>query len=366
MLQEMVLKDPTFFTPVRFTRELAAGSDSPRGRLLIACCRSGAELSHKVALRYKDLLERNGDPCDVLHLANVDLQFSDTETCARLDIDVSGDDVYLFQALLDPTSRRSIDQNYIAFLVAVRTFREWGANHVTGVLPYLAYARQDKPTRFTREPTTAKLMADLSISAGIDRLITWDPHCMPIHGFYGHVPITNLESMTLFSSVYRRFKNRQDVILIAPDAGASKFVTYVGRMLNLNCAIASKDRPIKEEVVVSEVIGDFSAKRVAIILDDMISSGGTVYELVKKLVTEKGIEEVYLGVSHNLCRGLAHQRLMELYEHYHLKELVITNSIPQTEGFRSLPFISIFCLSDILARVINRIHYNRSISDLFG
>jgi ribose-phosphate pyrophosphokinase len=189
---------------------------------------------------------------------------------------------------------------------------------------------------------------------------------MPIHGFYGHVPIINLESMALFSSVYQRFKNRQDVILVAPDAGASKFVTYVGRILNLNCAIASKDRPVKEEVVVSEVIGDFSAKRVAIILDDMISSGGTVYELVKKLVTEKGIEEVYLGISHNLCMELAYQRLIELYEHYHLKELVITNSIPQTERFRSLPFISIFCLSDILARVINRIHYNRSISDLFG
>jgi hypothetical protein len=157
MLQEMVLKSPTFFTPSRFTQELAAGSDSPRGRLLIASCRSGAELSHKVALRYKDLLERNGDPCDVLHLANVDLQFSDTETCARLEIDVSGDDVYLFQALLDPTSCRSIDQNYMAFLVSVRTFREWGANYVTGVLRYLAYARQDKPTRFTREPATAKL-----------------------------------------------------------------------------------------------------------------------------------------------------------------------------------------------------------------
>jgi len=355
-----------FITPGRFAQEQSQGSESPRGRLLIACCRSGFELSQKVVYRYNELLAKNGTSCDVHHLANIDRQFSDSETCVRLDIDVSGDDVFLFQALLDPTSNRSIDQNYMAFLIAVRTIREWGANHITGVLPYLAYARQDKPTRFTREPTTAKLMADLSVVAGIDRLVTWDPHCTPIHGFYGQIPINNLESLALFSSVFKRFQSRPDVILVAPDAGASKFVTFLGRILNLNCAIASKDRPNIEEAEISEIIGDFSEKRVAVVLDDMISSGGTVYELVKKLVIEKRIEEVYLGVSHSLCMEVAYQRLLDLHEHYHLKEMVVTNSIPQTRQFCELPFVSIACLSDILARVINRIHYNRSMSDLMN
>lgn len=113
---------------------------------------------------------------DLIYLENVDGQFSDSETFARLSQDVSGGDVYLFQGLLDPVSEQSVDQNYMAFLIAVRAFREWGANHVTGILPYLAYARQDKPTQYEREPATANLMADMSIAAGIDRLITWHPH----------------------------------------------------------------------------------------------------------------------------------------------------------------------------------------------
>ena len=282
-----------------------------------------------------------------------------------MDLHVGGYDVFLFQAIFDPTSDRTIDQNYIALLIAARTFREHGANHVTAVLPYLAYARQDKPTKFMREPTTAKLMADLSIEAGIDWLIAWDPHCGQIRGFYGRTPVNMLESLTLFIEVFQRFRGREDAIVVAPDAGASKFVTHLGRALNLKCAIASKYRPCPEEVVISEIIGDFTGKRVAIILDDMISGGGTVYKLIKKLVEEKGIEEVYLGASHNLCVGRARERLLALYTDYHLKEVVVTNSIPQTDEFQALPFVSVKCLSDTLSRTVNRIHYNRSVSEVF-
>jgi phosphoribosylpyrophosphate synthetase len=118
--------------------------------------------------------------------------------------------------------------------------------------------------------------------------------------------------------------------------------------------------------MVAEVIGDFEGKQVALVLDDMISSGGTVYALIKKLVAEKGIEEVYLSASHNLCVASAAERLAELHSDYHLKEMVVTNSIPQTAAFQSLPFVSVRCLSDTLTRVINRIHYNRPASELFS
>lgn len=354
-----------FFTPERFAEEQRRRMVSPRGPLMIAGCCSGSGLSAKVVQRYNELLKESGSEVTLLHTENIDKRFTDGETCVRLDCHVGGCDVFLIQALFDPTSSISIDQNYMAFLIAARTFRENGASHVTGVLPYLAYARQDKPTKFTREATTAKLMADLAIQAGIDRMLVWDPHCDQIRGFYGSMPVNMLESLTLFIEEFSRFRGRQDVIVVAPDAGASKFVTHFGRALDLKCAIASKYRPRPEEVVISEIIGDFAGKKTAIVLDDMISGGGTMCSLIEKLSKEKGIQEVYLGVSHNLCVGKARGRLSEMRAKYGLKEVVVTNSIPQTEEFRSLPFVKVKCLSDTLSRAINRIHYNRSVSEVF-
>lgn len=355
----------TFYTPERITQERSQRDETNRGRLLIASCRSGDYLANKVVKRYEQLLVKANTDGSISRLENIDFQFSDTETCVRLEHDVSGHDVFLFQALLNPKSETSIDQNYTAFLIAARAFREWGARHITGVLPYLAYARQDKPTRFTREPTTAKLMADLSIKAGIDRLITWDPHTASIQGFYEHVPVEKLESMTMFTNAYRGLEGREEVILVASDAGASKLVTHLGRVLDLNSAIASKHRPEPEEAVISEVIGDFSGKQIAIVLDDMISSGGTVDGVIKKLVTEKGISEVRLGVSHNLGLDIAKARLINLHQEYGLKEVLVTNSVPQKGDFRQLSFVKIYDLADVLSRVINRIHFNRPVSELF-
>ncbi|MBM3240120.1 ribose-phosphate pyrophosphokinase [Candidatus Poribacteria bacterium] len=365
MTKELNANQKVFFTPERFAQEQAQRMESTRGRLLIAGCCSGSYLSTSVVERYKELLVEAGSGDEVLHIENIDYRFANSETCVRLDIHVGGYDVFLFQALRNPTLDYSVDGNYMTFLIAARTFREHGANHVTAVLPYLAYGRQDKPTKFMREPTTAKLMADLSIEAGVDRLITWDAHCDQIRGFYGSIPANMLDPLTLFIEEFRCFQGREDVIAVAPDAGASNLITHFGRALNLKCAIASKERPRPDEVIISEIIGDFTGKKVAIILDDEISTGGTLYELIKKLVEEKGIEEIHLGASHSLCMERARERFVALHADYHLKEVVVTNSIPQTDEFLALPFFSVRCLSDTLARTINRIHYNRSVSELF-
>lgn len=329
-----------------------------RGRWTIASCRAGAEMGDRIVQHIRSNQVERGSGDDLLYLESVDGQFSDSETIVRLEQDVNGTDVYLIQALLDPISGQSVDQNYMALFIAVRAFREWGANHVTGILPYLAYARQDKPTEHAREPTTANLMADLSLAAGLDRLVTWHPHSPQLQGFYNTIPIVKLESLALFTDVFGRFQNREDVIMVAPDAGASKFVTRIARALNLNAAIASKYRPRPEQASIQEVIGDFTGKTVAIILDDMISSGGTVYALIKELVAKKGIEVVHLGVSHNLCMGVAHERLQELVEKYGLREIVVTNSIPQTKAFRALPGFHVRDVSDVLSQVILQIHQN--------
>jgi ribose-phosphate pyrophosphokinase len=336
-----------------------------RGRWTIASCRAGAEMGDRLVQHIRSQRADRGIDDDLLYLESVDAQFSDSETIVRLEQDVNGTDVYLIQALLDPISGQSVDHHYMAFLIAVRAFREWGANHVTGILPYLAYARQDKSSEHAREPTTANLMADLSIAAGLDRLVTWHPHSPQLQGFYNTIPIVKLESLALFAEVFGRFQNREDVILVAPDAGASKLVTRLARALHLNAAIASKYRPRPEEASIQEVIGDFTGKRVAIIVDDMISSGGTVYALIKELVLRKGIEVVHLGASHNLCMEVARERLQELVEKYGLREIVVTNSIPQTKAFQELPGFQVRDISAVLSQVILQIHHNLPVGGLF-
>ncbi|NDJ86361.1 MAG: ribose-phosphate pyrophosphokinase [Chloroflexi bacterium] len=294
------------------------------------------------------------------YLEDIDFRFSDSEVGVRLDVDVSGSDVFLFQALFDPATGGSVDENYLALLVAARTLREWGAHKVTAVLPYLAYSRQDKPTRFQREPTTAKLMADLAISAGVDRLVTWHPHYQQIHGFYSGIPVDVMQAHDYFVDVFKDYHGREDVVLVAPDIGASKFVTYLGRSLELQVAIASKFHPEREQTMITQIIGDLSNKRIALVVDDMMSSGGTMFGVVQKLVNEYAIEQVLLGVSHNLCSDKAHQRLLRLRENDHLQQLYVTNSIPQSENFAELPFVTVHDLTATLTQTIMRIHFERS------
>lgn len=328
---------------------------------MIASCRSGAALAGRVVSRYEDLLAERGAAREVPYLEAVDFQFSDGETCVRLGADVSGHDVFLLQALYDPGSDRSVDENYLAFLIAARAFREWGASQVTGVLPYLAYARQDKPTRSKREPTTAELMADLSIEAGVDRLVVWHPHTDRIHGFYGSVPVDGLRPLPFLERIHHAFRGQDGVVAVAPDAGASKLITRFARGLGISSAVAAKHRPQPEEAEVSEIMGDFAGKRVAIVLDDMINTGGTVEATVTKLVEDHGVEEVYLAVSHNLCSREALERITKLHRRYGLKRVVVTDSIPQTKAYTDLGFLKVRSLDDPLARVINRIHYNRPV-----
>ncbi len=335
-------------------------NESSRGRLLIASLRSGLPLASEVVQRYE---EGGESDFKVLHVPAIDSNFSDTETSVSLEMDVNGFDVFLFQALYDPTAGRSVDQNYVAFLMAARTMIEWGAAQVTAVLPYLAYARQDKPTTGRREPTAAKLMADFTTEAGAGRVITFHPHLAQIRGFYGRIPVNILDSMPIWLESFERFAGRPDVVAVAPDAGASKFVTNFARSLGLRSAIAAKFRPHPEEAVIAEVIGDLNDKRCAIIIDDMISSGGTIYQLARKLVEDYGITEIYVGAAHNLCMEKARLRLLELHEQGYLREVITTDSIPQSQSFRELPFLQVRSLAEKFYRAIRSIHHNRSLEE---
>lgn len=355
----------SFITPEQFVHEQAGRMESNEGPLLIASCRDGNYMAQRVVSKYNELVAHAGNGSSVAFLENVDREFSDTETGVRLNSHVGGADAFIFQALLSPPSGHTVDNNYMSLFLAARAFREHGANRVTAVIPYITYARQDKPSKFQREPTTAKLMADMARTAGIDRVIAWHPHSNQIHGFYADMPVNMLDPQTMFTVEYEEFKNRSDVIAVAPDAGATKMILHFSRQMGVNSAIASKYRPQQEEAVITDIIGDFRGKKTAIVLDDMISSGNTIFELVQKLVNEKGVERVFIGASHNLCLSGTRDRLQQLHDNYNLERVTVTNSIPQTQEFEDLPFFHVRCLSEILCRTINRVHYNRSVSHIF-
>lgn len=355
-----------FVTPEGCAREVARRTASGRGELLLASCRSGDELARGVACAYRETLRDRGSEADVVLLSAVDTQFSDTETCARLERDVHGADVYLFQALRDPCSTRSVDENVMALLVAARTFREWGAAHVTGVLPYLAYGRQDKPTRFRREPTTARLLLDLVQAAGVDRVVTWHPHSAQVHGFAGSLALTVLEPLGLFVEEFREYDGRDDVVVVAPDRGAAELAGDVGQALNLDVAYAAKQRPLPEHALITGLAGSLEGKRLAIVLDDILSTGGTLEALVRLLVDEHGVEEVHVAISHNLGMDRALRTLQALHADGSLRRFVTTDSVPQPVAFRELPFASVRSLRGILAGVVNAIHYGAGVEFFFS
>lgn len=341
--------------------EKGATNHSTEGPLLIASCQSGTALAEDVIKAYQ---KENSESFSFL--ADIDFKFSDGETCVRLESDVNGKDVFVFQALQDPTSNRSVDENYMAFLLALRAFREWGANRVTGVLPYMAYARQDKPTTGMREPITAELMADLSIEAGLNRLVTWAPHDNRIHGFYGKAPVEHLSAIPMFMKVFPDLKSRQDVIGIAPDAGAAGFVIPFCRKMDIRCAITAKHRPEPEKASITDVMGDFTGITTAIILDDMISTGGTIEAVVTKLVKDKGITNVYVAISHFMGAQQAMDRLERLHQDFGLKRLVVTDSVPLTDSFLDLSFVEIKSLAEPLANAVKRIHLNQPLLQMDG
>ena len=361
----MNLSGSGFVQPEQFVAEQARRMESTEGQLVVASCSAGDYMAKRIVERYQDLLDGSGSTEAVQFHPGIDSAFRDTELTVRLPEHIGGADVFLIQALLHPGDGYRANDNLMAFLIAARAFREHGANRITAVLPYLTYARQDKPTKFEREATTARLVCDLAASAGVDRVVSWHPHSNQIHGFFGDMPVHMLDPLKGFTREFEQYRDREDVIAVAPDAGATKLILHFSREMGINSAIASKHRPRPEEATITDIIGDFRKKRTAIVLDDMIASAGTITEVVEALVREKGIEEVQLAASHNLCLPDTIDRLDRLHREFNLSKVVVTNSIPQTDEFDSLDFFHTRCLSDVLCQTINRIHYNRSVSEIF-
>ncbi len=310
-----------------------------RGRLMIFNGRANPELGREI-INYIGV-----DPGRVSIST-----FSNGEIYARFLESVRGAEAFVIQSLCDP-----VNDNLMELLVMIDALKRASAVSIQAVIPYYAYARQDKKTQ-SREPITAKLIANLLTTAGVDRVLTMDLHAGQIQGFFD-VPVDHLTALPVLAG-YFKDKVSDDFIVVSPDVGRVKVAKRCADRLGVSLAVLNKSRPAPGVAEYTQLIGDVEGKR-ALIIDDMIDTGGTIVQGAEALM-ESGAKEVYVCATHAILSGLAAQRLKNSC----VKEVVVTNTIPvpKDKQFDKLRVVSI---SPLFGEVIINVHEEESVSELF-
>lgn len=273
--------------------------------------------------------------------------FPDGETFVQIHENIRGSDLYILQPTCPPSN-----QNLMELLIMVDAVRRASANRITAVLPFFGYARQDRKDR-PRVPITAKLVANLLVAAGVDRVLTMDLHAGQIQGFFD-IPVDHLYAAPVLIKAIRE-RNIEDLVVVSPDVGGIKMTHAFAKTLGAPMAIVAKNRVSAEEVEAHSVIGDVKGKNV-LLVDDLTETAGTL-TAAAALLLEHGAKEIYAGVSHAVLgdKGLAR------IEKSPIIELFATNSVPQATG----PKVTTLDIAPLLAQAIHRIHDNESVTSLF-
>ncbi|KAF7437208.1 ribose-phosphate pyrophosphokinase family protein [Pleurotus pulmonarius] len=283
--------------------------------------------------------------------------FSNGEVDVKITESVRDEDVFIIQS-----GCKDVNDNLMELLILISACRTASARRITAVIPCYPYARMDKKDK-SRAPITAKLVANMLVVAGCDHVITMDLHASQIQGFFD-IPVDNLWSEPLMLSYIRhRIPGWQDGIIVSPDAGGAKRVTAIADKLNVEFALIHRKRDGKSEDAPERMellVGDVKDK-VAILVDDMIDTGKTLILAVRTL-KEKGAKAVYAVVSH----GLFSEANMSVLEELPIEQLVVTNTIPQTQHQNACSKLLTIDISPTLAESIRRTHNGESISLLFG
>jgi len=283
-------------------------------------------------------------------LGKIELKrFNDGEQYARFLDNIRGVDLFLVQSTSKPVS-----ESLMELLIMIDAAKRASAARITAVIPYFGYARQDRKAA-SREPITAKLVAELLEKAGANRVITMDLHSDQIQGFFS-VPVDNLTARIKLVD-YVKGKNLPDLIVVAPDAGSAKPSTRVAKALETDLAIINKARPKPGKAEALNVIGEVKGKTCAI-FDDMIDTAGTICAAAD-LLKKEGCNKVFVCVSHGLFSGPALERI----EASGIDEVVVTDSIAGNS--KKLAKIKVLPVADLLGEAMKRIHSNESVSSLF-
>ena len=275
-------------------------------------------------------------------------RFSDGEIQVKIANSVRGADCYIIQATCAP-----VNENIMELLVIADALKGASARRITAVIPYYGYARQDRKAE-PRVPITSKLVANLITASGIDRVLTVDLHARQIQGFFD-IPVDHLYARPVLFQYFKDL-NLDNPIVVSPDAGGVERARAFAKLLNADLAIVDKRRPRPNEAAIMNIIGDVKGRN-AIILDDMIDTGGTLTK-VADAIKNAGAIKVYAAASHGVLSGQAIEKIQKSS----LEEVVITNSITHDT---ELPKIKVLSIASLLAEAITKIYNDESLNTLF-
>ncbi|WP_264190462.1 ribose-phosphate pyrophosphokinase [Microbulbifer variabilis] len=279
-------------------------------------------------------------------------RFSDGEIAVEITDNVRGRDVFVVQSTCQPTNR-----NLMELILLVDALRRASAGRVTAVVPYFGYARQDRRVRSQRVPISAKVVADMMVSVGIDRVLTVDLHAEQIQGFFD-VPVDNVYGSSVLLDDIERQKY-QNLVVVSPDIGGVVRARAVAKSLDCDLAIIDKRRPAANVAEVMNIIGEVSG-RTCLLVDDMVDTAGTLCNAANAL-KEHGAEKVVAYCTHPVLSGNAISNLNNSV----LDELVVTDSIPLGDKIEKAPKIRQLTLAAMLAESMRRISNEESLSAMF-
>ena len=280
------------------------------------------------------------------------LDFSDKETFVQIHENIRGADVFAVQSLCQPGN-----SNLMELLIMMDAFRRSSAERITAVIPYFAYARQDRKVQ-PRVPITAKLIANLLVAAGADRVITLDLHAGQIQGFFD-IPVDHLFAGPVVMDYFRNIAGLNDLTGISPDAGGVERARAYAKRLDAGLGIIDKRRERANVSEVLRIIGDVDGRDV-LIVDDIVDTAGTLTQGAQALV-DAGARKVYATCTHAVLSGPAIGRIQDSP----IEELVVSDTIPLTEQGAACEQIKVLSVSRMLAEAIRRIHEDESVSSLF-
>jgi len=277
-------------------------------------------------------------------------RFADGEILVQIFENVRGADVFVIQ----PTCR-PVNENLMELLVIIDALKRASAWRITAVMPYYGYGRQDRKVQ-PRVPITAKLVADLLTAAGVHRVLTMDLHAGQIQGFFT-TPVDHLYAAPVLLQYFQE-RMLGEAVVVSPDAGGVERARAFAKRLDTSLAFIDKRRTGPNEARVMHIVGEVEGRDV-IIVDDMIDTGGTLTQAVPALL-EKGAKRIFASCTHPVLSGAAVERIEESA----LEEVVVTNTIPLSEGRHSKK-LSVLSVAPLLGEAISRIHKDESVSRLF-
>jgi ribose-phosphate pyrophosphokinase len=280
-------------------------------------------------------------------------KFSDGEVYVELNENVRGRDVFVLQPTCAPTN-----DNIMELIVMVDALRRASAGRITAVVPYFGYARQDRRVRSARVPISAKVVADMMVSVGIDRVLTVDLHAEQIQGFFD-VPVDNVYGSPVLLADVERQKFEKPIV-VSPDIGGVVRARAVAKQLDIDLAIIDKRRPAANASEVMNLIGEVEG-RTCLLVDDMVDTAGTLCNAASAL-KQRGAQAVVAYCTHPVLSGKA----IENIDASQLDELVVTDSIPLSVAAQTCTRIRQLTLSTMLAEAMRRISNEESLSAMFN